>query len=380
MKFSIHVQHLAILACVWGCVGCKSPFSKSTGASFGGGAAANASAYPGLAGGSTKPGNSLSKAWKSSTGAVAAAFTPKPARSSGLAKDDPTNLETKGPKISADVFIAAAQVYESQGKAAEAIQQYQKALDSSPRELSALVGMARLQDGQGNTAKALALYQQAQKASPKNALVYNDLGLCHARQHDLPVATKAFQQAVELAPAKANYRNNLAMVLVEAGKPDEALQQLKAVNSVGVAQYNLACLLSQRDQNDLAIGHLQQALASEPSLVAAEKLLAALEGNSAIATTSAAIPTVNTSALVATAPARYSLPRVATQVPAKVVSSGEQTFQPPATTETPPASSPGPYSLQPDETDATQSTPGTYRISDGAESSVSPAEGKILRR
>jgi tetratricopeptide (TPR) repeat protein len=215
--------------------------------------------------------------WNKTTGAIAAAFTAKP----NIETDDPTSLSSKAGKVGPDVHVGLGRLYESQNKAADAQAQYEKALAIAPSDLTAMVSLARLHDRQGNSAKAVELYQKALKTHPKSALAHNDLGLCFARQKQWQRATESLNKAVELQPGNPKYRNNLATVMVELGRTDEALKQLAAVNNEAVAHYNLAYLLQQKGQSSLAVMHLQQAVSKDPSLGAAHDMLAQLMNQAA---------------------------------------------------------------------------------------------------
>jgi Tfp pilus assembly protein PilF len=221
-----------------------------------------------------KPEGAMTKAWNSTTGAVASVFgtAPKPSK-------DATALNNKPGKLDADIYIRAAGFAEQSGNFAEAEGKYQQALKVEPRNVIAILGLARLYDKQENSQAAVATYQQAIKLHPKAATVYNDFGLCYGRRREFAPAQQMLQKAVELEPGKANYRNNLAAVLVDMGRPQEALQQLLAVQEEGVAHYNMAYLLSSRGQQGPAIAHLQQAIAKDPTLTPARELLAQLDGS-----------------------------------------------------------------------------------------------------
>ena len=53
------------------------------------------------------------------------------------------------------------------------------------------------------------------------------------------------RQAVKLEPKRKLYRNNLATVLVDMGRTDEAWDELSSVHTPAVAHYNLGYLLYQ---------------------------------------------------------------------------------------------------------------------------------------
>lgn len=225
-------------------------------------------------GSSAKPEGAMTKAWKSTTGAVVSAFgtTPKSSK-------DATALSSKPGKLDADLYIRAARFAEQGGDFAEAESKYQQALKVEPRNMMAIVGLARLYDKQENSQAAVATYQQAIKLHPNAAMVYNDFGLCYGRRREFAPAQQMLQKAVELEPGKPNYRNNLAAILVDMGRPQEAMQQLVAVQEEGVAHYNMAYLLNGRGQQGPAIAHLQQAIAKDPTLTPARELLAQLDGS-----------------------------------------------------------------------------------------------------
>lgn len=312
---------------------------------------------------SAKPApGAVTKAWKSTSGAVSSAFaTPK------RPPQDATSLNTKPGKLDADIYLQAAGCYEQGGKFKDAESQYQQALKVEPANLKALIGLARLYDRQENSQQAIATYQKAIKLHPKRAIVYNDLGLCYGRRRELAPAQQILQKAVELEPSKANYRNNLATVLVDMGRIGEAHQQLLAVQGEGVAHYNLAFLLNSRGQRDLAIDHLQQAIAKDPTLIPAIELLSQLEGSSRPNMQMASAPS----------PKRDFVPAPRSQAPQAVAPHTARPASPPRQSK--------PADLQPPEVSVGPSLPvssgdETYRISDEANARPQTQEAGLYRR
>lgn len=225
----------------------------------------------GMGGARPQPDGPLMSSWKKTTGAVAGAFATKPQQV--LPENDPLRLDRMPTKIGPEVYTGAARLLENQGKFAEAETRYREALRAEPKDLNALVGLARLHDRQGQSEQAIELYQKAAQAHPTNALIYNDLGLCHRRRQELDKSLAAFRKAVDLQSDNAKYRNNLAGVLVEGGRVDEAFKELAAVSPPAVAHYNLAHLLEQKSQRPAAITHLQKAVALDANLLPARDLL-----------------------------------------------------------------------------------------------------------
>jgi Tfp pilus assembly protein PilF len=214
--------------------------------------------------------------WKKATATLTGTSAAKP--KINIPEDDPLRLDRVPRKISSEVYVGAARLLENQGKFAEAEDKYRDALKASPEDLNALVGLARLYDRQGQSQKAIDVYQTATKVYPTSGLLANDMGLCYRRQRQVPESLAAFRKAVELTPDNGKYRNNLAAALLDAGKENEAFEQLAMANPPAVAHYNLAYLLSERGQRASAISHLQQALTSNPSLKPASDMLAQLGG------------------------------------------------------------------------------------------------------
>lgn len=279
-----HGYRLAQVALVAGVflVGCKSPFSwGKKDASI-----ASTPQYSGLSGQTAaSEGNMFTRGWKSTTNAITSVGKPK-----GMADDDATNLNSKKGKVTSEVYVEAAAVFESQGKIADAKAQYEQALKLSPKDEVALIGLARIQDNQGEADQAEATYLRCKKAHPKSAVVMNDLGLHYAKKQNTAAAITHFTEAAKLAPTKTNYRNNLATQLVKSEKYADALTQLKAVNSAPIAYYNLACLQNQQGKSKDACDSLRTALSIDRSMVAASQMLTQIEGESRGAYVSAPAP------------------------------------------------------------------------------------------
>ncbi|MBL8825693.1 MAG: tetratricopeptide repeat protein [Planctomycetaceae bacterium] len=208
----------------------------------------------------------------SKAGGAVAANEPK-----APSANDPTSLANPA-KPSAEFYVQAGRMQETAGNSAGAVEQYNKALELTPDHLGALLGLALLHDRQGDFDSAAEFYLRAATKHPNQAAVLNNLGLCQARQGKLAEAAKSMQKAVAMQPNKALYRNNLANVLIEAGQIDEAIALLTPVHGAATAHYNVGYLLHKRDRDDEAIVHFQQAVDTDPSLIAAKGWLQQLEG------------------------------------------------------------------------------------------------------
>ncbi|MCE9552481.1 MAG: tetratricopeptide repeat protein [Planctomycetes bacterium] len=182
---------------------------------------------------------------------------------------DATSLASGNGKPSVDLHVAMADMQEKSGNVEQAKQHYESALKQNPKNANALLGMAHLLDRQGKLKEAGEKYQLAAKYHPKDARVWNDLGLCYARQKKLKESVAALNKAIELEPQKQLFRNNIATVLTEMGRTDEALTHLTAAHGAAVAHYNLGYLLHQKGNKEGAAKHFAQAATVDPNFAAA---------------------------------------------------------------------------------------------------------------
>lgn len=224
-------------------------------------------------------GQSISEGFKKGFGKVAGALSPK---KTVKPAEDPLALSTKA-EPSARLFVALAKLQEQEGRLADAAERYEQALKKDPNYAGALLGYARLKERLGHPAEAEKLYEQAAKAHPRQPAVANNAGLFYAKQKNYPKALAALGQAVRLKPREAKYRHNLALVLVQMGRNEEAFGHLRAVHTEAVAHYNLGYLLKTKGDDRAARFHFTQALRADSSMVAARQWLARLGDGSGLA-------------------------------------------------------------------------------------------------
>ena len=194
--------------------------------------------------------------------------------SAAKAKAEPAEEPFDPKKASPELYVGLAQMSHRSGDIPQARQLYQKALANDPNHLTALLGAARMEDREGQLDVALMLYKRAAAAHPRNATALNDLALCHARRGDLVLAQQVLEQAIKLEPSKPLYRNNLAKILVEMNRLDQATHHLAAVHAPAVGNYNMAVLLNERGRIAESMNYLNAALAIDPQMEPAQALLA----------------------------------------------------------------------------------------------------------
>jgi tetratricopeptide (TPR) repeat protein len=184
---------------------------------------------------------------------------------------DPLHLANNTGPPSPQLHLEMAKQLERSGNAHGAYEQFKRALALEPQNLDALLGMAHLMDRQGQFEQAVHYYEIATRHHPHVPGTFNDLGLCLARMKQLEKSLGPLNRAVALNPQRTLYRNNVATVLVEMGRTDEAFEHLRAAHGESIAHYNVGYLLQQRGQSQSAAEHFARAATIDPSFAAARQ-------------------------------------------------------------------------------------------------------------
>ncbi len=196
---------------------------------------------------------------------------PKPSAHVPGPEDDAVSLKTKG-KAGPELHVAIAQLYEQSNKMAEA-------------EIGVSVGAERkaglfcrrcwatpiCKTNSASRKRPSSSTSRAVQAYPRQASVHNNLGLCYARQNRLDEAVAALGRAIQLDAKNPLYRNNIAAVLVDQGRANEAFLHLRAVHGDAAAYYNLGYLLNKKGQPQAALQDFRLALQADPSMDAARR-------------------------------------------------------------------------------------------------------------
>ncbi|MBC7781063.1 MAG: tetratricopeptide repeat protein [Proteobacteria bacterium] len=140
-----------------------------------------------------------------------------------------------------------------QGKLDEALQCYLGALESRPEYADAYCNLGNVLLKTERLDEARACYEQAIALQPGSAAACSGLGRLHLGLHDLPGAEQWLLRGLALAPGHAELLNNLALVTIERGLPEQALPLLDRIvaqpASRGVAA-TLYALAESRMQDD----------------------------------------------------------------------------------------------------------------------------------
>ncbi len=120
-------------------------------------------------------------------------------------------------------------IYESEGKADLALDQYRQALEKNEDHLPSLLLLGDLSYKKGDYSGAESAYRKALKQEPKNGDVMNDLAWVFIRTgKNLDKAKELVTGALSVNPAhRSYYLDTLGVVLLKLGKEKEAIAALQ---------------------------------------------------------------------------------------------------------------------------------------------------------
>jgi len=181
---------------------------------------------------------------------------------------------------SAKVQLGMAKCLRAMGLRAEAAEVLEKFLQRQPQAgPECLSWVAILRDEMGQWEQGEAAHRAAVKLAPTQDRLHNNLGYNLLQQKRYGEAAEAFRQALALAPDSAIARNNLGLAL--AAEPQEALRHWEKGAGKATAHSNLAAVLIEqgrveeaRKELDLALGYNR----NHPAALANLRLIAQLDG------------------------------------------------------------------------------------------------------
>ncbi len=160
----------------------------------------------------------------------------------------------------------------------EARRAYQQAIKLDPKSFEGYRHLGRLYVKMDDTDRALETYKKAMATNAKDGDLWYDLALCRRARKDFAESARCFNKALELDPENRDYLKMLGLTLAWVGQLDQGLAYLtKGHQSSALAHYNLARVLEQKDQTELAKQHLRLALRDNAQLQDAREMLAQLE-------------------------------------------------------------------------------------------------------
>jgi len=134
----------------------------------------------------------------------------------------------------------------------EAESSYRRALELAPGSSSVLDGASVLFYKLGRLEEAQELGEKVLQQDPLSAAYWHNLGLTYHAAGKLPESENAFRRALELAPQRLVSRALLALVLLDNGKRDEAVEQAKEEPDEFWRSWSLAIVFESIGDHDKA--------------------------------------------------------------------------------------------------------------------------------
>lgn len=117
----------------------------------------------------------------------------------------------------------------SQNKLAEAIADYNKAIQLAPNATDPYLNRGTALEGLGKWEDAIADYNHVLELDPKDAMAYNNRGNAEAGLGKWQEAIADYSKAADMAPNFAFARANYALALYETGQTEEAIRQMRNI-------------------------------------------------------------------------------------------------------------------------------------------------------
>jgi Flp pilus assembly protein TadD len=184
------------------------------------------------------------------------------------------------------IAISLAKTLRGMGEPAEAVRTLQEYAARQPRPNWGILSLEGiLEDEQGNHSAAENAHRAAVAAAPEQSDLHNNLGYNLLAQTRMEAAIEEFRRAVELDPKSDIAHNNLAAALARSGSATrEAIAEWSRSTGQAEAHNNMAAVLIDQGRYDEARAELAAALSMEPGLGAATsnlQLLAEKDGRPA---------------------------------------------------------------------------------------------------
>jgi protein O-mannosyl-transferase len=165
-------------------------------------------------------------------------------------------------------LYALGNVFNMEGRTAEAIAQYEMALRLKPDDAEAHTNLGIALGAEGRIPEAIDQSEEAARLNPNNAEVHYNLGNSLKTGSKIPEAIAQYEMALRLNPNYAEAHNNLGGLLDAEGRIAEAVAQyeeaLRLRPDYADAHNNLGNALSNQGRTAAAIAQYEEALRLKP--------------------------------------------------------------------------------------------------------------------
>jgi tetratricopeptide (TPR) repeat protein len=193
------------------------------------------------------------------------------------AEADALRALESAPDLPRAVDVAYA-IFAAQGKLDAALQSFEEAEAAGALHGGARALLARLHLARGDADRALAIYERVVVEDPEIAPAKNDLAFMLAsRGVELERALELARDAERALPDNANASDTLGFVLLQLGRPEQALAPLRAAveraapgdPSLPTFLHHLGLALTALERDEDAAAQFERALAIDPAFPAA---------------------------------------------------------------------------------------------------------------
>lgn len=163
----------------------------------------------------------------------------------------------------------------AQGRAADAIRHYRKALELLPSLSDAHTNLGAALDAQGHEQEAVAQYMEALRLKPDDAVARFNLGLHFHQRGRITEAITQYREALRIKPDNPGAQNNLGVALQSLGTTAEAMEHfqeaLRLKPDYAPAHFGLGICLDTLGRRTEGLAHYETALRLEPGYAAARE-------------------------------------------------------------------------------------------------------------
>ena len=159
-------------------------------------------------------------------------------------------------------------VSQSQGRHAEAVAHFERALVSAPEDVETCVNIGASLAELGRFGEAAGYYRRALQRAPRLAAAHFNLGNALLAQDLAQDAADSYRRAIALEPRRATFHNNLGNALTRQGKFDDAVASYRRATALDPAHirahFNLGNRLLSLGELAAAEESLRRAIALTP--------------------------------------------------------------------------------------------------------------------
>jgi eukaryotic-like serine/threonine-protein kinase len=164
------------------------------------------------------------------------------------------------------VLLAAGYRSLKEGKYADAMDHYNRILETEPGNIDALIYKGFTLAGENKEQDAIRNFRQAIREDPKLYSSYADFGSFYFNLGHYPEAEEQFRKGIEIAPGRPDAHANLGSVLVDDCKFEDAIAELKEVpenKRTSQVWNDLGSVYAYMGKDDLAVEEYNHAIQLE---------------------------------------------------------------------------------------------------------------------